>query len=289
MSNESDTNQIFFHIIRNKSSRMNWRTRCYSFSTSELLYLEQLQRLRNDSICINDFILDSILLLIIKVKVDAKGSGDTFRSTWEHSEHAIAACRLFHIYQRGECDVNIIDREVASITHLFIDKPSYKLEEEKNRTIESLTEADAYLWTRCTKEQLRKLMIHFRLSDRFTVGTHHFTSEFGLILSLTYYALGEHFTSLKSKFGGNPDFWGGLFHSFVNHLYRLFYNKISGNSLQMVFTDDDYRHFGKLIYNKIVVSYKELDDYEKGEIDELTTIDLKADEFRICGWIDDAE
>ena len=82
----------------------------------------------------------------------------------------------------------------------------------KNRTIDSMTDSDAYLFTRFTKEELHKLFVHLRLPlGMVNVMGHkpnqyrHFTSEEIFLLSLTKLAHGLSWVLMgRSLFGAIP-------------------------------------------------------------------------------------
>ena len=103
---------------------------------------------------------------------------------------------------------------------------------------------------------------------------------------MTYLSLGENFYSMKSKFGGNPDFFGTAVKWVIQFIYCNFYNKISGDLLRF-YSDDDYRHFARLICAKTILSSTEIAKFEKGEIGSYNRINLNPDKFRIIGFIDD--
>ena len=107
-----------------------------------------------------------------------------------------------------------------------------------------------------------------------------------LLLSLAYLSSGENLKTLSYKFGGNHDFWGLAFKAFIEHIYSLFYHKISGDSLRF-YSEKNYRDFASLIYDRVVISSKEVDEYEKGKKDSITRLNIKKNEFRICSFIDD--
>ena len=124
-----------------------------------------------------------------------------------------------------------VENDINSIIILHRTTNTYILSPHQKRTIDSLTDSEAYEWTRFTKPQLHTLLCLFKLPDRFVVHkTHYFDSEFVLILSLTYFSLAENFNTMKYKFGGNPDFWSCVVKELVQHLFEMFYHRISGDS-----------------------------------------------------------
>jgi len=106
---------------------------------------------------------------------------------------------------------------------------------DRKRTIESLTELEAYSWTRFTKAELFLLLLHLRLPLFVTTtNRYRFTGEEILIFCLTRIALGLDFTLLvESKFGGSATRWSEAFKWFIEHIYFTFYHRITGNSMTL--------------------------------------------------------
>ena len=229
--NEDD---ISYHIVRNRRSRMNWRNRCYGFDVFELLYLEELDKLQNNELILNDFLINIIMMIYQMLHYQSKLKNIPFDIYRKQSPLAAVACKLFQFLKLNITDLHQIDQEIDNLTHLFLDELPRSIIPPSNRTIEAINkDVDCYYLTRFNKEQLKLLFVHLRIPPRFTVHkTHHFKGEFILLLSLTYLASAEDMKSLVYKFGGNHDFWGGAFKEFIDHIYYTFYHKISGDSMR---------------------------------------------------------
>ena len=94
-------------------------------------------------------------------------------------------------------------------------------------------------------------------------------------------------STLREKFGSNSDFFASVIKEFVQHLYELFYDKISGDSLSF-YSDDDFRNFSRAIFDRVTkIPPKELEKLEKGKIDSVDQLKLNLNEFRPCSFIDD--
>jgi hypothetical protein len=185
-------------------------------------------------------------------------------------------------------DLHQIDQEIDNLTNLFLDEIPRSITSPLNRTIDAINkDVDCYYLTRFNKEQLKLLFVHLRIPPHFTVHkTHYFQGEFIFLLSLTYLASAENLKSLAYKFGGNHDFWGGAFKEFIDHVYSTFYHKISGDSMRM-YSTQKYHEFSGLIFDKITIASKDKYEYDKGEREELVELNIKKNEFRIPGFIDD--
>lgn len=107
--------------------------------------------------------------------------------------------------------------------------------EEKNRSIDSLSEVDAFSFTCFRKGQLKKLYDHLRIPLRFVIESRHtFTGEETLIISLV--RIGGVFStwgSMEHFFGGDSIKFGYMFAAFIDHVYRNFRHKITGDSMSM--------------------------------------------------------
>jgi hypothetical protein len=202
---------------------------------------------------------------------------------------ARSAHRLFCIFRSNIVDIQEIERQIFDLSNLVVDYIPHTIFEPMNRTIESLNKnVEAYHLTRFNKEQLQLLFVHLHLPSRFTVHkTHHFCSEFVLILSLTYLASAENLKSLTYKFGGNHDFWGLVFKEFIEHIYSTFYHKISGDSLRLL-PKKKFEKYNSLIYDRVAFSSKEVFEYDNNMRDTTTEINIRKEQFRICGFIDDS-
>ena len=231
---------------------MNWRHRCYSFNTAELLEFERLENLQRCNLKLNDHLLSILILIHRNLKMKAKQKQIPFKEYCEKKPLARNARRLFRIFRSNIENIQAIERQIFNLSNLVLDYVPHSMFEPMNRTIESINkDVEAYHLTRFNKEQLQLLFVHLRLPSKFTVhNTHHFSSEFVLILSLTYLASAENLKSLTYKFGGNHDFWGLVFKEFIEHLYSTFYHKISGDSLRF-FPKKNFEEFSSLIYCRI--------------------------------------
>jgi hypothetical protein len=104
----------------------------------------------------------------------------------------------------------------------------------KNRRIDELSPEEAYRWTRFTKEQLHRLLLHLRMPERLpaVAGQYIFTGEEVLLVCLTRIATGNNFYDfIPCKFGGSAAKWSIAFKWFIDHLFLTFYHKITGNSM----------------------------------------------------------
>jgi hypothetical protein len=105
----------------------------------------------------------------------------------------------------------------------------------RNRSIDKLSDEDARSLTRFNKDQLWLLLLHWRIPEVIVTDQwYRFSGEDMLIVSSTKIATGDPWTRLiPGCFGGDVQRWCKAFKLFVNHLFKQFYHKISGESIQL--------------------------------------------------------
>ena len=287
ITNES-TNEIVIHrFIRKIRREMSWRKRSLGLNSQQANTVFHIHKFQKKCISWLDYIARSMKQINSFVVIHSQQMNlplDTYLSTSKLSPiiqtlKKTAFCLSIQLKQA--------ELTIDNMTVIYRSSNTYYLSDKKNRTINELTDTQAYEWTRFTKVQLHKLLELFHLPHRFTVHqTHHFDSEFVLLLTLSYFANGENLSTLKCKFGGNPDFFTSVIKVLVQHLFELFYHRISGDSLSF-YTEKDFRSFAEVIYERVKISPKEVDKYEKGLIDEIKEIQMSLSQFRPLGNIDD--
>ena len=280
---------IIHRFIRKTKKEMNWRKRSVGLNSIKQNSLTQLLSFETDCISCIDFISRSISYINAFVTIRSKQEDLSFQeymSSYPMFSLFIRKLKLAAIPIASQ--LSQVRNHIQRLTVVYTNENTYILTPHQKRIINSLTDSEAYEWTRFTKDQLHQLNDLFRLPERFTVYlTHHFRSEFVLILSLSYFSSADNFSSLKYKFGGNPDFFPSVIKEFTKHLYELFYHKISGDSLSL-YSDEDFQQFASVICNKVNIDQKEIRKFEKGEVDEIRELTLLLSQFRPCGCIDDS-
>ena len=98
-----------------------------------------------------------------------------------------------------------------------------------NRLFGDLTETECKNWTRFTKEQLIRMRDLFFSTDRNDTcmiknRIYHF--EEIMLISLTYQASGEKYSSMYLKFGGDWRSYTYPINHFVDHMFMKYYNLI---------------------------------------------------------------
>ena len=228
-----DDDQDNFVIgTRAARNRTNWLHRHDAFSQIQSAYAHHLQ----DSLhlhCVsigNMFCLLQFLLLLRHI---AYGRNlDVYNKLSIFSKMMIMGCLArAHLFD--------LDRiELTNITTVQDgDRPVFIYEPRRHRTIDSLSESNAYNWTRFTKAQLQTLALHLRIPVRVNAivagGRRYFSREECLIISLSKLASGDPFIRMTSMFGGDPREYSSIFRWFITHIFTTFYHKISGRSLGM--------------------------------------------------------
>jgi len=106
-------------------------------------------------------------------------------------------------------------------------------------------------WTRFTKDQLQMLKRHWRIPDVIvTTHCHQFTSDEVLIMCLAWIASGDPWINfVPSNFGGDCWRCSYMYRRFTNHLFEMFYHKISGRSIELWI--DNLDHYKEIILNAL--------------------------------------
>jgi hypothetical protein len=160
----------------------------------------------------------------------------------------------------------------------------------RKRTIDSLTEYEAYAWTRFLKCELVLLLLHLRLPLEIrTPNRYLFTGEEVMIFCLTRIALGLDIVELvESKFGGNSTRWSEAFKWFVDHIYFTFYHRISGDSMRLwIHKIDEFRRAICHKVNADPVRVQTGTDANGNPIYDDLWVNCDPSTFRIFGYLDD--
>ena len=93
----------------------------------------------------------------------------------------------------------------------------------RNRSIDELSDEDARSLTRFNKEQLRLLLLHWRIPEVIiTEQRYRFSGEEMLIVGLTKIATGDPWTRLiPGYFGGDVRRWSKAFKWYINHFCSI--------------------------------------------------------------------
>ena len=118
-----------------------------------------------------------------------------------------------------------------AVTESMIPSRDKNFHPPKNRTIDSLSDSDAVVFTRFTKDELHILFTHLCLPlGEINVMGHkpnqyrYFNTEEIFLLSLTKLAHGLTWVLMgKAFFGGNPDYFETAFHWFIDHVFVTFF------------------------------------------------------------------
>ena len=288
-NNNSSTQEIVLHHFVCKIRReMNWRKRSVGLNATEANDINNHYKFQKECVSWLEYIASTIVKINKIATIQSKKLNLPLQTYLSSSDFAPLLKSLRMTAIGVTIQIKQAEDFIQQTTSLYRHSNTYTLSEHKNRTIEALTDTEACEWTRFTKSQLIKLCNLFCLPFWFTVHkSHYYDSEFVLILSLTYFANGEHMSTLREKFGGNSDFFASVIKEFVQHLYELFYDKISGDSLSF-YSDDDFRNFSRAIFDRVTkIPPKELEKLEKGKIDSVDQLKLNLNEFRPCSFIDD--
>ena len=178
-----------------RSLQSNWRTRPVSLRSFELRYLEILHKFEAETSTLSDFMVELILFLLELIRKDTRVTENSHRQWWRNHRLFPLVRKFLYLLELNEFDLETIKSEVEAVTTFRTSIPLYNLDEHKNRSIDLLTDTDSRYWTRCSKKQLQKLLLHLWLPQAVAVDglSHYFSGEFCIILTMTYLLLGENF------------------------------------------------------------------------------------------------
>lgn len=170
---------------------------------------------------------------------------------------------------------------------MFIRQP-HRFRPERNRTIRSLSRDVARNKTGHNRRQLRKLFRHWRVAQGFEEANHSFTAEEAFLIFMTHTRKGTCHVDLTDTFGGDPRRYTYMVRAMVTHLYKTFYHKVSGNSMEQWCSHEQVEEFRHAMWEEIVHGEVRDDVQPDGTILEVDVEEiLPFDEFRPFCFIDD--
>lgn len=158
------------------------------------------------------------------------------------------------------------------------------------RHIDQIDRRLCYNWFGHSPHDMRRLYVHWRVPIVFRTSSRHtFQGEEAFIIFLHHLMKGNPFTEMaRHTFGGDPRHLSKMFDSMNNHLYNLFYNKISGTSLCQ-WIPSQIHMCRQLIYDALSDGAIEESIYENGNLINREWILHHFDfsSFRPFGFLDD--
>ena len=230
---DEEIEEIYDEIVRrrNIARRTNWRWRSTSLTQRDVAVAAYIHSSISFYYTFMYLILFQINFFRQMILLRNNNQQSPF---YHHLLKAYKYHRCLFTFCCYEVDT-LIDEEMALLylrrSQLF---PLVNLP-PRNRSIDDLTENKAKELTRFTKDQLRILLVHWRIPETVIAGYRHkFTGEEVLLVSLSRIATGDPWTRLiDGNFGGEPRRWSYAFQWFINHIFTLFYHKISGRSMEL--------------------------------------------------------
>ena len=109
--NDLNKNDMLYHIVRNKCSRMSWRHHCYGFDVFEIttIYIEELDKLQWNELILNDFLINIIMMIYQMLYRQLQRKGIPFMTYQTQSPLAAVIT-----------DLHQIDQEIDNLTNLFL-------------------------------------------------------------------------------------------------------------------------------------------------------------------------
>ncbi len=147
-----------------------------------------------------------------------------------------------------------------------------------------------YDWFGHSPHDINLLFIHWRVPCTFHSSSRHvFSGEESFLIFLYHLMKGNPFTEMsRHTFGGDPRHLSKMFDAMSDHLYNLFYNKISGTSLGQ-WIPSQIHLCRRLIHNALSDGAIQESIFEDGEVVDRAWIlhHFDIDTFRPFGFLDD--
>jgi hypothetical protein len=296
INNDDEIDDHIHQFIRRRTipRRTNWRYRYMALSQREISQANALQLSISDHV---DFLLLMILLTnqlltvlhLFRRQIAGQNNSRVQRMTTviRYYTRLIAFCylRLDHIYVEEAELVGIRRDQWEAMVAREVDTPP------RNRSLDEISDGDAFRLTRFRKPQLQLLIQHWRIPDRIVTNNRYsFTGEEILVVCLSKIATGLSWTQLcKDTFGGEPRRWSLGFKWFINHLFVTFYHKISGRSIELWLGDmDNFKHaildrLAQPAYPFEVEYFEDIGHPERAQY----VVNCDPDHWRVFGFLDD--
>ena len=174
---------------------------------------------------------------------------------------------------------------------IFIRPRRNRFRPKRFRSISEIDRADCDSWFQTNPHNLRRLFVHWRVPAEFRHQTSVWNGEECFIIFLYRIRQGTPCTHMaRHTFGGDPRRFSPMFDVMLDHLYKTFYNKISGRSMEQWIP----RHLDRcrgLIYNSLHRGAVARDEYFNGQLvtRELIFHHFDYDTFRPFGFLDDKQ
>ena len=219
-------------IVRRRSAkRTNWRHRHDALTPANKLRIKRLKAKISDLEGISEEVMMFLLGLSIYMSMNPML---TIQDPFLCFAHRI----LGSIHQIIDTDILRCSIELLLLEYSFDNSRSTAVfSGPKNRFINDVGNEWARVHTRFSCDQLRRLLIKWRVPDQFVVrrkGLYKASAagETCMIVALTFLTTSTCIYRLfPGTFGGCPCKWGSLIYLFYKHIYVTFYHKICSTSM----------------------------------------------------------
>ena len=273
---------------RKPTRRTNWRCRRYALSQKECLRIQRLRSFINEMSSLSSDAFEAAIFLAHLAAADPNLTDGSVALV-------LISATLIDLYS------SVHDSIMQEIVNLVLIE--YSLDAGRalaafsqpcNRLIEDLEEEWARLFTGYGTDDLRTLVRHLRIPDVFVIkpnDTKHRVRAIGetcFIVAMAWLTTGHAVYHLfPFVFGGDPRPWGSLIQAVFDHLYILFYHKISGDSLSWF--RPRLALYSRAIGNRLnsQASYVETVHADGTFFGTLSRVLIALDEQRCVGFLDD--
>ena len=257
------------HGMRREIRRTNFLYRSDALDERDQSNREDYYRLTNKFLSIVLTLIPILTLSYLTINEVTYCLDNTAR------EHANTISELENEIAELERESRLIENDInwaienAKMSYLsyedytFFTRRRHEFHPKKHRTINSFNAQEARHFTGFTCTELRTLKLHWRIPFSATRNGQRFDGEEAMIIFLYLLRKGHYFTDMSSAgvFGGDPREFSNIIFWIVNYMYKTFYHKISGHSLNMWLPHwvDEFR-------------YAIWDRFNNGYVEEITTL-----------------
>jgi len=278
-------------FLRRSTRRTNWRYRFDALSADAALSVKQLATIARElSAAANTasqrLLLITGLLALCHCKAGSASAKRLF-SLWALFNAQFVG--LLCILQQTEDDLYEICYTNAENRRVQAFGPP------KNHRISDLDDEWAHHHTRFSKQQLSLLKRHLRIPETFHYSSdarHHYSAsgETVMLVSLAHITTGFYIYELiPLLFGGDPRPWGRFIDEFYEHLYKKFYHRISGGSLEFFLPRLlSYRIAIWIRLTSQATIQELLFDHNVANI-TISHVDMPMMDQRVAGFLDDMD
>ena len=273
-----DAEEIVLEGLRRSRNRTNWRHRGSAMTTTDSLDTEDLRMKAAyyENALAHIASAFAALAAIAKSRLDQNLSIVRTKTAMDYI--SVATQWLTCCIQRIYLDIE----DKLHFVHTVRPLPDKQMRSIEEIPDNNLSETMFGFKT----HELRLLKLHWRIPLCFREARNRFTGEESMLVFLNHLRTGTSFTLMAAHiFGGDPRVFTHYVRAIVNHLYSLFYHKITGDSMSLWI--DEIDEFREATWDKMLSGM--VNERDRHGNEDNWEVHVPFDTFRIFGWLDDTD